>query len=391
MTMMTTATTTRVGRPVWAEVDLDAIAHNVQQIRRRVAPAQVMAVVKANAYGHGAVPVARAAVAAGVAQLAVACVDEGVQLRRAGIEVPIAIVAYAAPWEAEAIVDHRLTPCVLDAATAHAFAAEAAKRGIRQPVHIEVDTGMARCGVRPEEVVALVATVASLPSLELTGIYTHYATADTSDKAFTELQYRRFTETAAAAGVTAQRHAANSATVLDQPHMAHELGLARPGIAVYGYQPTEEVTRPLDLRPAMTLKAAVARVHTLPKGETVSYGRTWTADRDSQIALIPCGYADGIPRLVSNQGAVLIRGQRAPIRGRVCMDQFMVDVTGIPGAAPGDEAVIFGRQGDAELPVEEVAKLAGTINYEVLCAIAARVPRHYLRNGEEVDRSTLVG
>lgn len=389
---MTTATTTiRTGRPLWAEVDLDAIAHNVRLIKDRVAPAQVVAVVKANAYGHGAVPVGRAAVEAGAAQLAVACVDEGVQLRRAGIECPILVVAYAAPWEAEAIVAHRLTPGVIDRPTAEAFAAAARAAGIRLQVHIEVDTGMARFGVLPEEVAGLVQLVDSLPELELTGMYTHYAVADTQDRDFTEQQYATFVQAASAAGRPVTRHTANSATVLDRPHMAQELEMARPGIAVYGYQPSDEVSRSLDLRPAMTLKAAVARVHTLPAGGTVSYGRTWTAPRDSRIALIPCGYADGIPRLTSNQGAVLIRGQRAPIRGRVCMDQFMVDVTDIPGAAAGDEAVIIGRQGQAEVTFEEVARLAGTINYEVMCAISARVPRIYLRNGQEVERTTLLG
>mgnify|MGYP006276427303 CR=1 FL=1 len=381
--------TTRSGRPLWAEVDLDAIAHNIGLIRQRVAPAGVIAVVKANGYGHGAVAVGQAALAAGASQLAVACVDEGVQLRRAGIECPILIVAYAAPWEAADIVANRLTPGVIDAETAQAFAAAAQAAGVVLPVHIEVDTGMARFGVRPEDVPALVSLVQSLPSLQLTSMYTHYATADTSDKAFTHRQYERLVAASGAAGVA--RHSANSATVLDLPSMAQSLEMARPGMIIYGCQPSDEVGVTMDLRPAMTLKAAVGRVHTLPKGETVSYGRTWTAPRDSRIALIPCGYADGIPRLASNRGEVLIRGQRAPIRGRVCMDQFMVDVTDIPGAAAGDEAVLFGRQGDAVLPVEEWAAHAHTINYEVVCAIAARVPRIYLRNGQEAFRTTLLG
>lgn len=379
----------RVGRPLWAEVDLDAIAHNVRLIVERMAPAQVMAVVKANAYGHGAVPVARTALEAGATHLAVACVDEGVQLRQAGIEAPIAVVAYAAPWEAEAVVAFRLTPAVVDRETAEAFAAAARRARVRQPVHVEVDTGMARFGVRAEALPGLLETVRALPELELTGVYTHYAEADAADKSFTNLQYQRFMQAVEAAGQPAPRHVANSATVLDLPHMTLEM--ARPGIAVYGYQPSDAVSRSLPLRPAMSLKATLARVHILPKGETVSYGRTWTAPRDSRIALVPCGYADGIPRLLSNRGAVLVRGQRAPIRGRVCMDQFMVDVTDIPGAAVGDEVVIVGRQGDATITWEEVAAQASTIHYEVMCALSARVPRVYLRGGREVERTTLLG
>jgi len=354
-----------------------------------MAPAQVMAVVKANAYGHGAVPVARAVLAAGANQLAVACVDEGVQLRRAGIAAPIAVVAYAAPHEAEAIVANNLTPGVIDAATALAFAAAAASAGVTLSVHLEVDTGMARFGVRPEAAPELVALIRSLPSLRLVGMYTHYATADTADKAFTRRQYETLVSAAAQVGGPLTRHVANSATVLDMPEMT--LDMARPGIAVYGYQPSGEVTKSLDLHPSMQLKATIGRVHTLPVGETVSYGRTWTAPRDSRIALIPCGYADGIPRLASNRGAVLVRGQRAPIRGRVCMDQFMVDVTDIPGAAAGDEAVIIGAQGIETITWEEVGAQAGTINYEIMCALAARVPRVYLRGGQVVETTTLLG
>ncbi|MSQ09733.1 MAG: alanine racemase [Dehalococcoidia bacterium] len=381
--------TTSPGRPLWAEIDLDAIAHNVRLIVQRMAPASVMAVVKANAYGHGAVPVARAVLEAGAIQLAVACVDEGVQLRRAGIMAPIAVVAYAAPGEAEAIVANRLTPAVIDEATGRAFAAAAKRAGVRLQVHLEVDTGMARFGVRPEDVPGLVALIRSLPELELVGMYTHYATADTADKTFTRQQYQALVATTAAVGGPLTRHVANSATVLDTPDM--KLDMARPGMAIYGYQPSGEVTHSLELHPSMQLKATVGRVHTLPAGETVSYGRTWTAPRDSRIALIPCGYADGIPRLASNRGAVLVRGQRAPIRGRVCMDQFMVDVTDIPGATAGDEAVIVGTQGSQAITWEEVGAQASTINYEIVCALAARVPRVYLRGGQVVETTTLLG
>jgi len=386
---MKTARTVATGRPLWAELDLDALAHNFRQIRRRVGPGtQVLAVVKANAYGHGAPEIARALVAEGASHLGVACVDEGVQLRRGGIATPIVLLGYLPPWEAAAAVLHRLTPTVTTAETAHALGAACAAQGTAIDVHLKVDTGMGRFGVSPAEVPAFAALIAALPALRLRGAYTHFAVADEADKAFTRRQFAAFMDATKELPKLLLRHVANSATIADLPEMT--LDMVRPGIALYGCYPSEQVGRELDLRPVLALKSVVARVHTLAAGETVSYGRTWTARRDSRIALIPCGYADGLPRSISNQGHVLVRGQRAPIAGRVCMDQHMVDVTDIPDAAAGDEAVILGRQGGEAITAEEIAGLAGTINYEVLCAVAARVPRHYLRGGRMTARTSLL-
>ncbi|MEK7215094.1 MAG: alanine racemase [Chloroflexota bacterium] len=379
----------QTGRPLWAEVDLDALTHNIRQIQRRIGPdRQILAVVKANAYGHGAPAVAGAAVAAGATHLGVACVDEGVQLRAAGIGAPIVLLGFLPAWEAAVAVVHRLTPTVTTPETAHALDAACRTHRTTVDIHLKIDTGMGRFGVNPDEAPAFAQFLQTLPTLNLRGVYTHFAVADETDKTFTRRQFALFMETAGRLPPGLLRHVANSAAIADLPEMG--LDMVRPGIALYGCYPSPYVGRDLDLRPVLSLKSYVARVHTLAAGETVSYGRTWTAPRASRIALIPCGYADGLPRITSNRGAVLIRGRRAPVVGRVCMDQHMVDVTDIPEVALGDEAVIIGRQGDAVITAEEIAALAGTINYEVLCAVAARVPRHYLQGGRAVSRSSLL-
>lgn len=387
----TTKTTTDqpLGRPLWAEIDLDAVAHNIAQVRSRVGSSRMLAVVKANAYGHGAPAVARACLDAGATYLGVFCVDEGIQLRQAGIMAPVLVMGYCPPWEAMEIVRHGLTASVSNPETVAALAGAARDAGVRSPAHLKIDTGMARHGVLPNEVPQFVQLIQAMPDVHLEGAFTHFATADESDKTFTKRQFQAFQQAAQHLPDGVIRHVANSATCADMPD---EMGLdmVRPGICLYGRQPSGNLLRPMDLHPALMLKSYVARLHHLAQGETVSYGRTWTAPRNTRVALIPCGYADGLPRLVTNQGCVLVHGQRAPIIGRVCMDSHMVDVTDIPHAQLHDEVVIIGRQGEAEITAEEIAALAGTINYEILCGITARVPRSYLRGGEVVERTTLV-
>ncbi len=377
-----------MGRPLWAEIDLSAVEHNLAQVRSRVGGGRILAVVKANAYGHGAVSVARACTEAGVSYLGVFCVDEGIQLRRAGVATPILVMGYCPPWEAAEIVRNGLTASLSSRETAEALAREARRAGARAAVHLKVDTGMARHGLAPSDVAAFAEYLSPMPDLVLEGAFTHFATADEADKAFMKRQYEGYHEAAAALPARVIRHVANSATCADLPELA--LDMVRPGICLYGHQPSRHLHRPMDLRPALTLKSFVARLHVLPKGETVSYGRTWTARRPTKVALIPCGYADGLPRLLSNAGSVLVRGKRAPIIGRVCMDSHMADVTDIPEVAVHDEVVIIGRQGAEVVSAEEIAQLAGTIGYEVLCGVTARVPRVYLRGGEVVERTTLV-
>jgi alanine racemase len=375
-------------RPTWAEIDLLALKDNIRALKERIGPGvELLAVVKANAYGHGALMVARAALAAGASRLGVACPDEGVALRRAGIQAPILILGYTPVGEAEKVVAYGLTPTVNSVAQAEAVAQASARRGLITPVHLKVETGMNRFGLAPETLLALAHTVEGMSSLRLEGIYTHFACADEADKAFTWQQYEAFMAVAGKLQVPL-RHVANSAAVLDLPQMA--LDMVRVGIALYGLYPSAAVSRSVPLRPVLSLKSRIARVKDLEPGETVSYGRTWAAPAPSRVALVPCGYADGLPRTLSNRGMALIRGQRVPIVGRICMDLTMVEVGQVGGVAEGEEVVLIGRQGGEAIGADEVASLAGTISYEVLCGISRRVPRVYREGERLVGVETLV-
>ncbi len=377
----------------WAEIDLDAIAHNAAALKARAGGhIELMVTVKANAYGHGAVPVARAALEGGATRLAVARTLEGVELRQAGLTVPILIMGYTLPAEARRIVRWNLTPTVntWDQATALSTAAGESDKVV--PIHVKVDTGMGRFGLLPGEVVDFVRAISRLPGLRLEGLYTHFAIADAADKTYTHRQFKTYmdvvTQLKEAGFSFPLKHVANSAATLDLPEMA--LDMVRCGIALYGLHPSSEVAPAVPLRPAMTLKSRVARVRTLPPGSSISYGCTYTTTRPTPVALVPVGYGDGYHRILSNKGQVLIHGQRAPIVGRVCMDQFVVDVSDIPEVRQDDEVVVFGRQGEAEITAEEVARWAQTINYEVTTSILPRVTRVFLRGGQVVAIRPLV-
>ena len=364
----------------YAEVDLGAIAHNVRNLKRHVGPGvRLMAVVKANAYGHGAPEVARTALAHGADRLAVARVAEGVQLRQAGIDAPILVLGYTLPEQAALAAEHALTLTVTEPAVAAALSAAGGALGRRAKVHVKVDSGMGRFGLLPDEVVPFLDHLAGLPGLELEGLFTHFATADSADKAYTRRQFATFQAVLAAAAAAghavAIRHCANSAATLDLPEM--HLDAVRPGIALYGLRPSREVSPAVDLRPALTLKSHVARVRTLPPGSGISYGLTYVTPTAITAALVPVGYGDGYPRLLSNRGAVLIHGQRAPIVGRVCMDQFVVDASGVGPLAVDDDVVLIGPQGADCLSAEEVADWAETINYEIVTGLLPRVERVY--------------
>ena len=369
----------------WAEIDLDAIAHNVRAFRAHVGPpVEVIAVVKANAYGHGAAQVARAALEAGASRLAVHRVGEGVQLRRAGITAPILVMGPAPPAAAGAIVRHALTASPMSADVAGAIAREASAAGTVAPVHVKVDTGMGRYGLLPDEVPGFVRDLHALEGIRVEGIFTHLATADASDRTAVRAQLASFTRVVEAldrAGLPiGLRHAANSAAAMTLRE-AH-FDAVRPGIGLYGLHPSSEWPSPLDIRPALTLKSRIGRVRELPAGAGISYGRTFVTTRPTRVGLVPVGYGDGFHRALSNRGSVLVAGRRAPILGRVCMDQFVVDVSGIPHVSCGDEVVLIGAQGEGRLTAEEVARMAGTINYEVTTALLPRVVRVYLRGGE---------
>lgn len=374
------------GRALWAEIDLDAIAHNVRLLAGRAAPARLYAVVKANAYGHGAVAVGLAAMEAGAAGLAVVCVDEAEELRRGGIDAPVLVVGAVRTSEAEKIVGLRLTPTVTSMQTALALSRFASQAGVTQRMHIELESGLHRNGLPLDEIVAFAEAARALPHLEIEGIYTHFAAAEEGDQTFTLAQHDALIAASERLSWIPLRHCSASASLLLTPEM--RLDAVRAGLAVYGYHPAPE-RNGADLRRALSLKSRIARVIDVPVGGTVGYGRTWTAARPSKIALIMCGYADGLPRSLSNRGRVLIHGQRAPIAGRIAMDMCMADVTDIDGVAPDDEAVIIGQQGHERIDADDLAALAGTISWEILAGISARVPRLYLRGGAITAITTL--
>ncbi len=376
----------------WAEIDLDAIAHNVRAFKRHVGErVEIFAVVKANAYGHGAVPVARAALAAGATRLAVHRAAEGIELRQAGLEAPILVMGYTPPAGAEQVVRWRLTPSLITVEFAQALSAYAAAAGVVVPVHVKVDTGMSRYGLLPDEVVPYLQAIGSLPGLRVEGLFTHFATADDADQTHVRRQLAVFNEVLAAlqaAGITVPLvHAANSAATMRLPE-AH-FDAVRIGIAMYGLDPSDQWPPVFEIRPALSLKSRVSRVRELPAGAGISYGRTFVTPAPTTVALVPAGYGDGYHRILSNRSHVLIRGQRAPIRGRVCMDQFVVEVSHIPDVRQDDEVVVVGRQGDACIRAEEVARLAETINYEVTTSLLPRVTRVYLQGGRVVGVSGL--
>jgi alanine racemase len=376
------------GRPLWAEIDLDALADNVRLLKSQANGAALMAVVKANAYGHGAVAVARAALAAGADRLGVICVDEGEQLRRAGITAPILVMGHTPLGETQRLVDLSLTPSVVSDQTALALARVAGERGIEMPVHLKVDTGLNRYGLPRSKAADLGRWLRDLAGIQVEGLFTHFASADEGDKSYTIEQYRLFLSVAEQLNWVPIRHVSNTATLLDIPDMSLEM--VRPGLGIYGCYPSTQVKRNLPLRPVLSLKGYLVRVTPIAPGESVSYSRTWRASRPSLIGLVMCGYADGLPRALSNRGSVLVRGRRAPIVGRVCMDMCMVDVSDVPDVAVGDEVVIIGRQGEQEISADELAELCDTTSYEILCGISARVPRLYLRQGRVVSKQTLV-
>jgi len=369
------------GVVTWAEIDLDAIQKNIRSFGKLVGPSvQIMAVVKANAYGHGAAPVARAAMDAGATRLAVHRLTEGIELRQAGIMEPVLIMGYTPPAGAHEIVEWNLTPSLITSEFATAVSAIAASQGKTVPLHIKVDTGMSRYGLFPNEVISFLTMLKSLPAVQVEGLFTHFATADARDQTWVLQQIDVFNQVITAARNAAIEipliHAANSAGTMKLPQAHYDA--VRPGISMYGMDPSTEWEPVFPLYPALTLKSTVSRVRELPAGAGVSYGRTFITQRPTVAALVPVGYGDGYHRILSNKCSVLIRGKRAPILGRVCMDQFVVDVTGIPGVAQDDEVVLVGRQGAERISAEEVASLAGTINYEITTGLLPRVIRKYI-------------
>ncbi len=370
----------RDGRWAWAEVDLDAIEHNVRTLRTAAEPAALWAVVKADGYGHGAAPVARAALRAGAAGVCVALVQEGVALRAAGIDAPILVLSEQPPAELAAAVSADLVSTVYRPEQVALLAAAADAAGVVHRVHLKVDTGMHRVGCDPDTAVTMAAAVRVCPSLVLDGVFTHLALADEPGDPFTAVQLARFDAVLAALAdhdlLPPVVHAANSAGGLAHPSARHHL--VRAGIAIYGISPGAGVDHLTgELRPALSLRARVTMVRRVAAGEGISYGLRHRVVADTTIATVPIGYADGVPRRLSAVGGqVLVGGRRRPIVGVVTMDQLMVDMGDDP-VEVGDEVVLIGRQGDESIRAAEWAGLLGTIGYEIVCAISARIARHH--------------
>ena len=367
--------------PAIAEIDVGAFAHNIRTVQHCLPPAcEVMAVIKAEAYGHGAAPLAEAALAAGAAWLGVARCLEGAALRRHGIWAPILVMGPTWPEEVEALLHHRLTPTVGSCAGADRLNREAGRQGLTCPMHLKVDTSMSRYGVMPQDCPAFLDRLGNWQHLHLQGVMTHLATADASDDGGGTRRhledFRAVLRAAADRGVKPRYvHAAGSAGIFRYPE-SHG-NLVRPGISLYGSHPFPS-RRACDLRPVMRWSTRVVRVQSVPAGTGVSYGHTFVTRRPSRLGTLPVGYADGLDRGLSNLGEVLVRGRRAPMVGRVCMGLCVIDLTDIPQAEVGDEAVLIGDQEEELLSVDDMATRCGRIPYELLCGIGRQVPRRYV-------------
>lgn len=370
-------------RPTWIEVDLEAIAHNFDLLRKKLRPeTQILIPVKADAYGHGAVEVAKTLVPLGASFFGVATIEEAISLRKGGIHTPILVLNAILGEEIDAVPEYDLTQTVGSEEAATSLNQEGKRWKKKIPVHLKVDTGMGRLGIWYEEALALTRFIQGCPNLFLEGLFTHLANADDANPDMTVTQIRRFTDLIEKLKkenlLPPLVHMANSAAVLHYP-TAH-FNLVRPGLAVYGIHPFYERGMSLssELKPALALKSRIVYLKKTPKGRTISYGGTYLTPRDTLIATLPIGYADGYNRLLSNRASVLLQGQKVPVAGRICMDQTMVDVGMVPHVSVGEEVVLIGCQGGEEIRVEELSTLCKTIPYEFLCRLSSRIPRIYV-------------
>lgn len=373
----------------WAEVDLDAIAHNIKEIRKITNPhAKIMAVVKADAYGHGFLEVTKTLLENGADRLAVAVLQEGKQLRSRGVTVPILILGASGEETVEDLINFDITPSVFTYEFAKALSYEAERKEKVTKIHIKIDTGMSRIGFlageNNEEIVDEIIKISKLPYIEIEGIFSHFATSDEYDKSYTLLQYERFTDVCnrlEEKGLHIPiKHICNSAGIMMYPEM--HLDMVRPGVILYGMYPSDEVDKSrLDLIPAMTLKSTITHIKEVEPGRGVSYGKEYITDKKTKIATVPIGYADGYLRKLAKHGKMIVNGVKVPIIGRICMDQCMIDVTNVHNIDKGDEVIIFGREG---VTVDDLAEWLETINYEVSCVIGKRIPRIYTKDGKAV-------
>lgn len=382
-------------RPVWLEINLDAIAHNVRIIKQVVGKnTQIIAVVKANAYGHGAVEVSETLLENGVTMLGVGVIEEGIVLREAGIKAPILICGLTMNDQIEPLVMYNLTATVCKLKTIQTLSRIASKNKKRVRVHIKIDTGMGRLGIPSTDTLNFVKKINQMKNIEIEGIFTHFAATNEEDRNYTRKQFEKYKK--ALLELERERiniplkHVANSAAILNSS--SFHLDAVRPGIIIYGLFPWPETKRTVQLRPTAEFKTKIVFLKEVPAGKSIGYGRTYSTTKPTRVATLPVGYADGYSWLLSNNGEVLVRGERAPIIGKICMDLCMIDVTHIGGVQIGDEVVLWGKQGSRMIPVEEVAQKIGSIVYEVICMVdKERVPRVFIKNGKPFKVKSLLG
>lgn len=373
-------------RPMWAEINLDNLIHNINGIKKLLKPGvEYMAVVKADAYGHGAVEAARVCVECGIKWLAVAMLDEALELRNSGIGCSILVLGFTPPGLIDDVVKHNISQTCYSYELAKALSDAAVRHNKTARVHIAVDSGMGRLGFLPDEESAkAVQEISMLPGICMEGIFTHFAAADEKDKSYTIEQYTKFMgfiNMLKSMGVEhLMKHAGNSAATIDLPEF--QLDCVRPGIIQYGLYPSDEVLKDkIDLKPVMSLKANIVHVKEVDAGTSISYGRKYITKRKSRIATLPIGYADGYTRLYFEKAKVIVNGTYAPVVGRICMDQCMIDVTYAGDVKVGDEVILLGSEGSLAITADDLANMMGTINYEIVCMVGRRVPRVYIKDG----------
>lgn len=377
-------------RTTWAEVNLNALENNIKEVAKVSKGKEIIAVIKADGYGHGAVGICKTLLENGVSRIAVAVITEAIELRKAGVEIPIMILGYTSNEFYEEVIDFQIEQTIYSYQDAVELSRVAARKNAKVKIQIAVDTGMGRIGfLTTQEEAMEVKKISELPGIEIEGMFTHFATADEKDKEYSFLQLKRFKEFdeyLKELGVDIKyKHVSNSAGVIDFPNLEYD-GV-RAGIMLYGYYPSEDVDKTkVNLKPVMSLRSTIVHLKELECGSSISYGRVFTTSRKSKIATLPVGYADGFPRVLTGKGKVIINGVVAPIVGRICMDQCMIDVTEVPEVKVGDEVILFGEdEFGNHITAEDIANEVGTISYEIICGISKRVPRVYKKNGEVVS------
>ncbi len=376
-------------RPAWAEVNLDNLAHNIREVRRVVKPdAIVTAVIKADGYGHGAIQIGETLINNGADRFAVATLSEAIQLRKAYREIPIMILGYTPNESFYLVVENNIIQTIYTYEQAEALSRQALDMNKQVKIHIKIDTGMSRLGMRSDdETLKIIGKISRLPNVIIEGIFTHFAVADERDKEFTYKQVERFNYVCDSLEKTSIeipiKHVSNSAAIIDSPDLNYNM--VRAGIMLYGLYPSNEVSREnIKLREVMSLKAKISHLKEIEAGTGVSYGLKFKAQRRTKIATLPIGYADGYTRLLSGKANALVSGEKVPVVGRICMDQCMLDVTGVE-VSKGDSVVLFGEDGKNRITIDEVANSIDTINYEIICMISKRVPRVYVKNGKIIS------